>query len=99
MERLGLSSKLQHALERAGIRTFDQLKNLPPRKLAHLPGVGSVNLAVLKSALQPYELERIGDLQRQIHDHRQAIKTLEVEINRVRGGNVDRVKPHDAAVT
>jgi DNA-directed RNA polymerase alpha subunit len=86
MERLGLSSKLLYTLERAGIKTFDQLKNLPPRKLAHLPGVGSANLAVLKTALQPYELERVADLQRQIRDHHQAIETLEAEINRVRGG-------------
>lgn len=84
MERLGLSAKLLLTLNTAGVQTFDELKDLSPRQLARLPGIGRSNLAVLLSALHPYEFERIASLELCIREHHHAIEALEAEIKRVK---------------
>jgi DNA repair protein RadC len=84
VERLGLSPKLLLTLKEAGIGTFDELKNCSPRQLARLPGVGRVHLAALRSALHPYDAERVAVLERRIGDHQRAIEALKREIEQVK---------------
>ena len=84
MERLGLSTKLLITLKEAGIETFDELKSISPRQLARLPGVGPAALASLRSALHPYDVDRVTTLERRIDDHRRAIELLKGEITQVK---------------
>jgi hypothetical protein len=93
VERLGLTAKLLHTVQRAGIRTLEDLQRRSPRELALLQGIGPANLAELLSALHPAEFEkrvscgtRIAHINREIAEHRLVIEALQGESKCIRSG-------------
>jgi hypothetical protein len=93
VERLSLTAKLLHTVQRAGIRTLEDLQSRSPRELALLQGIGPANLAELLSALHPAEFDkriaggtRIKHIDREIAEHRLAIEALQGESKCIRSG-------------
>ena len=87
MERLGLTTRVLQSLQRAGVRTLNDLRGCSRADLSMLPGIGPKGLVELSDALQqeerPTSEAHIVQVEHGIAEYTSAIGALRPELETI----------------